>query len=171
MREKRLAPTILSRPGARWNKRNGAREGEEWKSGTWVEQGVTVGPQTESPVVWPMRAASERARYHLKSLAFFVIVANANCLLGVQSVSKLVEASLAYIYVYIKHGSSIRDRSFVEYNVQSVRMFLEYIWMVDSKEQNKYESWCTKMSVQVYLLYYVSSYEQLEFVLDEARWW
>lgn len=50
-------------------------------------------------------------------------------------------------------------------------MFLEYIWMVDSKEQNKYESWCTKMSVQVYLLYYVSSYEQLEFVLDEARWW
>lgn len=87
-----------------------------------------------------MRAASERARYHLKSLAFFVIVANANCLLGVQSVSKLVEASLAYIYVYIKHGYSIRDRSFVEYNVQSVRMFLEYIWMVDSKEQNKYES-------------------------------
>lgn len=49
VREKRLAPTILSRPGARWNKRNGARE--EWKSGTWVEQGVTVGPQTESPVV------------------------------------------------------------------------------------------------------------------------
>lgn len=51
MREKRLAPTIFSRPGARWNKRNGAREGKEWKSGTWVEQGVTVGPQTESPVV------------------------------------------------------------------------------------------------------------------------
>lgn len=102
VREKRLAPTIFSRPGARWNKRNGAREGEEWKSGTWVEQGVTVGPQTESPVVWPMRAASERARYHLKSLAFFVIVANANCLLGVQSVSKFFRRlRLWYIYIFI----------------------------------------------------------------------
>jgi len=34
-----------------------------------------------------MRAVSERARYHLtESLAFFVIVPNANCLLGLGSV-------------------------------------------------------------------------------------
>lgn len=44
---------------------------------------------------------------------------------------------MIYIYIYIKCSYCVRDRSFVEYNVQSVRIFLEYIWMVDSKEQNK----------------------------------
>lgn len=52
VREKRLAPTILSRPAGRRNKRKdgeGGGEGE-WKSGTWVEQG-SQSDHDESPVV------------------------------------------------------------------------------------------------------------------------
>lgn len=47
-----------------------------------------------------MRAVSERARYHLtESLAFFVIVPNANCLPGlggVQSFAKVFRKSLLH---------------------------------------------------------------------------
>lgn len=80
-----------------------------------------------------MRAASER--YHLKSLAFFVIVANANCLLVYSPFRN--SFTEGFIYISIALG----DRSFVEYNVHVFVYFLNvYIWTVDSKEQNKYES-------------------------------
>lgn len=76
--------------------RTGVRDGEAGhriESGTWVGQRPDC-DRDESPAVWPMRAVSERARYHLtESLAFFVIVPNANYLPGLGNVQSSAKVS------------------------------------------------------------------------------
>lgn len=76
--------------------RTGVRDGEAGhriESGTWVGQRPDL-DRDESPAVWPMRAVSERARYHLtESLAFFVIVPNANYLPGLGNVQSPAKVS------------------------------------------------------------------------------